>query len=58
MITVPFPLYIDSTIEKSIYKWMDEMDLDKHTIHIGTNISTIEFEDEEDAIAFRLRFGL
>lgn len=52
MITVPFPISISGKLEKEIAAWVGE-----HA-RFGYTSFLIEFDDEELATYFRLKFGL
>jgi len=52
MITVPFPVNISGELEKQICAWVGE-----HA-RFGATTFIIEFDDEELATIFKLKFGL
>jgi hypothetical protein len=52
MITVPFPVDISGKREKEISAWVGQ-----HA-RFGPTSLLIEFDDEELALYFRLKFGL
>lgn len=52
MITVPFPVDVSGELEKKICAWVKEY------ARFGDTTFIIEFDDEELALYFRLRFGI
>jgi hypothetical protein len=52
MITVPFPVSISGELEKQICVWV------KEHARFGYTSFIIEFDDEELATVFKLRFGI
>lgn len=52
MIKVPFSMYIAGQLEKDICEWVKENAI------LGNPADHIIFEDEEQVLYFRLKFGI
>ena len=55
MTTVFFPYYLNGELETEICNWVGE---NTTVARLSDDAKTIEFEDEELAIYFRLKFGI
>lgn len=55
MIRVPFPIGIGGDLEDAVCIWVGET---CGAAILGEHADVVEFEDEELALLFRLKFGL